>query len=544
MTTDMHIPQENDLWFLPLGGCGVFGANLNLYGHDGWWIMADAGTAFNEDRHLGIDMMIPDIDFIEARKDKLAAIVITHAHEDHIGALPYIWPRLRCPVFATPFAAEVIKRKCSEFDDCKDIVIKPLPTQSAITIQGFKITAIPVAHSIVEPRALHIETSAGNVMHTGDWNMDPTPVIGHQTSKENFGNLGPIRAVVGDSTNAPVAGRSGTESAVEPAFDEIFAGAKGKIAITMFSSNIGRIEAIAKAAQKVGRHVAVVGRSLDNMVKSARTCGYLHDCPQFLSAHDASDIAGKKMVYIIAGSQGEPRASLTRIAKNEHHLITLGQGDLVCYSARAIPGNDKKINEVMNHLTSRGVKILTSDEAPIHVSGHCYADDIKEFLSWVKPEILMAVHGELIHQEAHAELGLQSGVKHAMVPHNGQLWALREDGAHLLDEVEHGYQYIEEARLLYPDHAAINERKKLGFNGALFITVQGKEALVTALGLIDDEDEDDKSLMDDLGAMLVQMIMVHKGNESQLAEKLRTSARRFIDKELGYKPITIIHMAN
>ncbi len=544
MTADTHIPQKDDLWFLPLGGCGVFGANLNLYGHDGWWIMADAGTAFNEDRHLGIDMMVPDIDFIEARKDKLAAIVITHAHEDHIGALPYIWPRLRCPIFATPFAAEVIRRKCSEFDDCKDIVIKPLPTQSPITIQGFKVTAIPVAHSIVEPRALHIETSAGNVMHTGDWNMDPDPVIGHQTSKDNFGNLGKIRAVIGDSTNAPIAGRSGTESAVEPALDEIFAGAKGKIALTMFSSNIGRIEAIAKAAKKVNRHVCLIGMSLSNMVKSARACGYLNDCPAFLNAHEAKEIAGKKLVYIIAGSQGEARASLTRISKGEHHLVTLGQGDLVCYSARSIPGNEKKINEVMNSLTSRGVEILTSDEAPIHVSGHCYADDIKEFLSWVKPEILMAVHGELIHQEAHAQLALDVGVKHGMVPHNGQLWALRNDGAHLLDEVEHGYQYIEDARLLYPDHAAITERKKLGFNGALFITVQNRDVLITALGLVDDEDEDDGLMMKDLRNNLKDMIGVHKGNESQLAEKLRTSARRYIDKEIGYKPITIIHMAD
>lgn len=538
-------PDKNDFWMLPLGGCGLFGANMTLYGHGGWWIMVDCGTAFVDDRHLGIDMMLPDMSFIEERKDKLAAIIITHAHEDHIGALPYLWPRLKVPVFATPFATEVIKRKCSEFEDARNITLKPLPTGSNIRLQNFEITALPLCHSIAEPRGLHIKTPAGAVMHTGDWNNDQTPVIGHRTEASTFSNLGPLLAVVGDSTNAGTPGRGGTEAAMQPAFEEVFMNAKGRVAVTMFSSNIGRIISIAKAAQKAKRHVAVVGRSLRAMIDAANATGYMDECPPLLNDKEAADMPGHKMVYIVAGSQGEPNSSLSRIARNDHSFITLGQGDVACFSARSIPGNEKKINEVINNLISRGVHVITANDAPIHTSGHAYADDIKDFLSWTKPQSLLAVHGELMQQQAHVELAQGEGIANAIAPQNGQLWSL-EDGVtpKKVTEVHHGFLYIENNRILDPDHGAIAERRKMGYNGAVFVTVQGGDVIVTPLGLIDDNDEDDQELLDALHNHLRDLIKGHKGSESHLAEAVRTHTRRFFDNELGYRPVTVVHVAD
>ena len=537
-------PDKNDLWMLPLGGCGSFGANATLYGHDGWWILVDCGTAFIEDRHLGIDMMLPDLSFIEERKDKLAAIIITHAHEDHIGALPYIWPRLRVPVFATPFAAEVIKRKCSEFEDARTINIKPLPTGTVLKFQGFEITALPICHSIVEPRALHIKTSAGNILHTGDWNDDQTPIIGHKTEEKTYANLGKLAAVVGDSTNAMVAGKSGTEAAMQPAFEEIFSGATGRVAVTMFSSNIGRIVSIAKAAKACGRHVAVVGRSLRSMVEAADNCGYLDDCPPILSDKDAADMPVHKQVFLIAGSQGEQRSALSRVSRDEHPFISMGQGDLVCFSARAIPGNDKRINEVINNLITRGVKVITPNDAPIHVSGHAYAQDITKFLGWTKPNTLMAVHGEMMQQDAHVQLAREAGIKNARAPQNGELWSIGEETPRKVTEVHHGFHYIENNRILDPDHGAIAERRKMGFNGAVFITVQKKDVIISPLGLIDDNDPDDQELLENLHDKLLDLVKGHKGSDGQLAETMRMHTRRFFDTELGYKPLTIVHLAD
>lgn len=537
-------PDKNDLWMLPLGGCGLFGANMTLYGHDGWWIMVDCGTAFVDDRHLGIDMMLPDISFVEERKDKLAAIVITHAHEDHIGALPYLWPRLKVPVFATPFAAEVIKRKCGEFADARNINIKPLPTGTSIRLQGFEITAQPICHSIAEPRALHIKTDAGALLHTGDWNNDLTPVIGQKNEQKAFSNLGPLKALVGDSTNAMTPGRGGTEAAMQPAFEEVFANARGRVAVTMFSSNIGRIISIAKAARKCNRHVAVVGRSLRAMVEAANTTGYMDDCPPLLNDKEAADMPGHKMVYIVAGSQGEPNSSLSRIARDDHAFISLTQGDVACFSARAIPGNEKKINEVINNLIGRGVSVITANDAPIHTSGHAYADDIKEFLDWTKPDAVMAVHGELMQQMAHVELAQGQGIKNAFAPQNGEMWALQGDAPKKIDEVQHGFLYIENSRILDPDHGAIFERKKMGYNGAVFVTIQKRDVIISPLGLMDDNDEDDQDLLDALHDHLRDLIKNHKGSEAHLADAVRTHTRRFFDTELGYRPLTVVHVAD
>lgn len=535
-------PAKDDLWMLPLGGCGLFGANMTLYGHDGWWIAVDCGTAFADDRQPGIDMMLPDIRFIEERKNRLAAIVITHAHEDHIGGLPYIWPRLDVPVFATPFAAEIIKRKCSEFDDARNIVIKPLPTGTPLKIQGFSVTALPLSHSIPEPRALHIKTEAGALLHTGDWNMDKTPVLGHTTKQEVFSSLGPLCAMVGDSTNAMVPGGSATEAAMQPAFEQIFAKAEKRVAVTMFSSNVGRLIAIAKAADKVGRKVAVVGRSLRTMIEAGATCGYLEECPPLMSDKEAAEMKAAKIVYLVAGSQGEPRSALARIARDDHPFIELGKGDLVCFSARAIPGNEKKINEVINNLIGRGVRVVTADDAPIHVSGHAYAGDIQTMLEWSKPQSLVAVHGETMQQEAQVALARAKNIE-AIAPGNGQLWALQSGTPKLIDKVETGFQYIEERRILDPDHAAVHERRKISFNGAVFVTVNKGEVIVSTLGLIDERDEDDRDILEDLRGQLRQLIRDGKphGHHS-LNETLRTYTRRYFDTELGFKPLTIVHI--
>ena len=399
--------DPRELYFLPLGGSEQFGVNFNLYAHRGQWLAVDLGIGFADHRYPGIDILLPDPAFLEERQEDLVGLIVTHAHEDHVGAIPYLWPRLKCPVWCSPFTAQVLKKKISEYPECRDMPINIVNVGDKFKAGAFTLHAVHVAHSIPDTFALVIETKAGRVVHSGDWNLDPTPVINGPTDSDTlkaFGDKG-VMAYVGDSTNANVPGRSGSELDVEQGLTKLFGEIKGRIAITMFASNVGRMRSIAKAALAHGRRVALVGRSLQNMSAAGYECGYLEDLPPFLDFEELDDLPPEECVLVVTGSQGEARAALARIARGDYRGISFGRGDTVIFSARPIPGNEAEINAVQNDLVRAGVQVIAVRDTPhtIHVSGHPCQDELADMYQWVRPALVVPVHGEHTHLVAQSE---------------------------------------------------------------------------------------------------------------------------------------------
>ena len=381
--------------FIPLGGSEEFGVNFNLYACDGKWMIFDCGIGFADHRLPGVDILLPDPEFIEKYRDDLMGMVITHGHEDHVGAVPYLWPRLRCPIYCTKFTAAVLRAKLNDHPECKGAKVIEISPERALELAPFTLHFIHVAHSIPQAVSTVIETSYGRVVHSGDWNLDPTPVIDTPTDEAAFRAAGDkgILAYIGDSTNAPQAGRAGSEADVVGGLEQVFHDQPGRIMVTIFASNVGRIQSICQAAEKTGRSVCLLGRSLHRMVPNARACGYLTKLPDFVNEEDASVIPADKILFIATGSQGEAQAALARIARGDWRGLKLGKGDTAVFSSKAIPGNEKDINAVKNNLSASGVKIIDNKNAGccIHISGHPYRDEVRDMLSWLRPQSVIPV---------------------------------------------------------------------------------------------------------------------------------------------------------
>ena len=545
-------PSTDGLTFLPLGGCGQFGANFNLYGYDGKWIAIDCGIAFADERLPGVDILLPDPKFIEAQNKNLQALIITHAHEDHIGAVARVWPKLKCPIYASAFAACVLKRKFSEYPPAQG---KPeiIEFEDSIHVGDFDIEAMPVAHSIPEAFAMAITTPMGTVLHSGDWNLDPKPVVGHATSEKSFTALGDkgVVAYIGDSTNAPVDGFSASESEVSPSFEKLFKGCTGKIAVTLFSSNIARVIGIYRAAKANGRQVCIAGRSLANMVDNARQCNYIPDDMHFVDMNDAQNISANKIVYIVTGSQGEDRAALARISRGNHPRIKMGKGDTVFFSARSIPGNERGIIDMKNLLLEGGVHVIDPENAGeiIHVSGHPRRGEIEKMLSWVKPKALIAIHGERLQQAAHATLH-----DNATVPINGQIMLIKSDGSvKTMGFVESGLQVVDFDRIVDLDHAAVSQRRKMSQNGAVMVSLVFDlvdddilDLQITTLGLFDLDTEHDQKHFDDLEEhierAITKMSAKDRKKEDMLENKIRSYAKRYFRELFDVRPAVEIHI--
>lgn len=544
------------IYCVPLGGCGVFGANMTLYGHKDQWIMIDCGMGFADETMPGIDILLPDPAFATTLGNKLLGIFFTHGHEDHIGAVDHLWPRLNAPLYATKFTMERLRQSLSEWTWGHQVKLHEVPQQGKLDIGPFHLEFIRMAHSIPEAKSIAISVKGiGTVLHTGDWKIDPDPVLGDLTDADALKRLGEegVLAVVGDSTNAMVPGHSGSELDVQKNLTELFSEFDAQIAVTCFATNVGRIKSIYEAAKANNRKVSLVGRSLWSVDEAARISGYLRDVPPFLDGDAANIAGGENVVYICTGSQGEPRAALARVSNNDHPAMRLGEGDVMIFSSRTIPGNDRAVDRIKNRFLINGVNVISDRDAPIHVSGHPYRDELKQLYSWVKPKSVIPVHGEHMQQEKHADLARECGVPETFIPVNGDVIEITKEGLRPVGEVKSGILAIEGNRIVPVDNEAILTRKRMMFNGSAVVTVvmDGRGNLVadpriTALGLLDETSDQDTPHLAaaeaEVAKALQNMPKNLRGNDDEVTELIRVTARRFFNDRFDRKPQTRVHL--
>ncbi|MEE2877729.1 MAG: ribonuclease J [Pseudomonadota bacterium] len=496
-----------ELVFLPLGGCGEIGMNLNAYGygpaHDRRWILVDLGVTFGDDSTPGIDLICADPEFIQEQAENIDAIFLTHAHEDHIGAVALLWPRLRAPLYATPFTAHLVAGKLAE-RGLSHVDVNVVPLEGSVDAGLFSVRYMTLTHSIPEPNALAITTPSGVILHTGDWKIDPDPLIGEGVDVDGLRKLGDegVLAMVCDSTNVFVDGESGSEATVRFNLIELIGSLTGRIAVATFASNVARVATVIEAARQAGRSVCLAGRSMHRIVDAAVATGVLKDLPDLVEEADAGAFPADNILYLCTGSQGEERAALGRIASGTHRHLTLGQGDTVIFSSRVIPGNEKGIFEMQNSLAERGVRIITDRMTtdPIHVSGHPARDELERMYSWVRPRIAVPVHGERRHIMEHAAFARSMQVSETVTPKNGDMIRLWPGKAECIDVVPNGRLYLDGSRLVPAGSEGLGERiaiSKYGYvTASIAFDEQGGIAdgpFVSARGL----SEEDGSLADE-----------------------------------------------
>lgn len=545
----LHIPGKNDFWFLPLGGSGEIGMNLNLYGHDGQWLMVDLGVTFGD--RFGIDVITPDPEFIVTQRDRLAGLVLTHAHEDHIGAIPYLWPLLKCPIYATKFTAEIVRQKIKEYPWSRDVKIIEVPLSGELKVGKFLVEYITLTHSIPEPNALAIATKLGTVMHTGDWKIDPAPLVGEATDSERLKDWGDqgILALVCDSTNVFTEGNAGSEETVrKELFSQIAAQKESRVIVACFASNLARVETSILAAKEVGRKVCLVGRSLHKMVDAAQKVGYLKSIPPFIDYDLAMKLPPHEVMILSTGSQGEPRAALSRMAADSHPFIKLDHRDVVFFSSRVIPGNERSINLLQNNLVRKGVKIITSHDEEIHVSGHPARDELIQMYEWVKPKVIIPVHGELRHMTEQAELALSCGIPKAVVPENGSIIKLDIDNPKIIEHVPTGRLGYDGSRMVPMMGTMLSERAKLAVSGAVFASIvldrEGGLECAPTLSLVGLTvgGEEQESIERDIIRSIKTCINNDYKDLDTLKEEIRVQIRRVTNNWIGKKAPTEVHI--
>ena len=469
--------DARELLFVPLGGVGEIGMNLALYGigteKGGSWLCVDMGVAFGDDTTPGIDLIMPDIRFLESERRNLAGIVLTHGHEDHVGALFDLWPKLKVPVYATPFTAALIESKRAQEEGAPQIPIKVVQSGGRVSIGQFDVEFIPVAHSIPESHALAIRTPLGLVVHSGDWKLDATPIIGVPTDEARFRALAKegVRALICDSTNAVREGQSPSESDVAKSLVEIVRAAKGRVGITTFASNVARMRGAALAAAAADREVVVVGRAMERIANVAREMGLLDGVPPIRGVDAYHTLPRNRVLVLLTGSQGEPRAALARLAEDEHPAIVLDAGDTLIFSSRTIPGNEKAVNRIVNAMTRKGIEVITDRKKLVHVSGHPRLGELAVMYEWLKPEIAIPVHGEALHLSEHAALARSIGVPQVFTCYNGDVVRLAPGKVEKLDEVPSGRLYRDGNLLIDGESKALPERRKLAFAGVVSVAL-------------------------------------------------------------------------
>jgi ribonuclease J len=549
--------MARELLFAPLGGVGEIGMNLSVYGlGDGGkrtWLAVDLGVSFAGDDLPGIDLIMPDIAFLLQERRNLVGLVLTHAHEDHFGAIIDLWPKLRCPIYATPFTAALFEAKRLGEPGVAEIPIHVVPLGGRLTLGAFDVEFVSVSHSIPESNALIIRTPLGNVLHTGDWKLDPTPVIGPPTDEAKLKALGEegCLALIGDSTNAVREGRSPSETDVARTLLELIVNARGRVAVTTFASNVARMRAVAEGARVAGREVVVIGRAMARVEQVARETGYLDGIQDFRSAEFYGHLAPDKVVALCTGSQGEPRAALARIAEDEHPEVTLGKGDRVIFSSRTIPGNEKAVGRVVNGLVRQGIEVITDRTHLVHVSGHPRRAEMEDLYRWVRPRIAVPVHGEALHLAEHAGLARKAGVGEVILCGDGDLVRLAPD-AGVIDEVPAARLYKDGALLIDAQARTVAERRKLSFAGIVVVAmaVSDKGALlanpeVELIG-IPDVNADKRSMTDIAYDAVIetfeQLPKPRRRDPDAVEESVRRAVRAAVAGHWGKKPICVVHV--
>jgi ribonuclease J len=546
--------ETGELAFLPLGGTGEIGMNLNLYR---WreagsekWLAVDCGIGFGGSELPEVDVMMADPAFIADRKDKLLGLVITHAHEDHIGAVAWLWPQLKCPVYCTPFAAVVLRRKLGEVGLANQVRVHVIPPGGTIDLKPFALRFIRMAHSIPEAQALVIDTPAGTVLHTGDWKLDANPLVGPPTDEAALAELGEkgVLAIVCDSTNAMVEGHSGSELDVRRSLTALIRDLRGRVAVTCFASNVARMESVALAARDAGRSVAIVGRSLRNMDAAARECGYLKTLPPFLTEDDIDDVDDDNILMLITGSQGEDRSALSRIARDDHPRVSLGEGDTVIYSSRMIPGNERAIGTVQDNLVRRGVRLMTDDDHLVHVSGHPARDELRRMYRLVKPRYAIPVHGEWRHLSAHAELAREAGATPFMME-DGDIITLSPGRPAITDSAPVGRLVLDGTRIVPLKGEVMAARRRMLFNGIVVASIAVDQAgalrgrpKISAPGLLDPDDPETDRVSDDFAGTLRDLPANLRRDDAALEDAARSALRRTLGRKLGKRPMVDVHL--
>jgi ribonuclease J len=552
--------KNSRLVFLPLGGTGEIGMNMNLYGYgneidDMKWLIVDVGITFGDDTTPGVDVILPDHEFIKERKENLQGIIITHAHEDHVGGLAYLWPDLKCPIYATAFTASIIRLKFEERGINIEDKLNIVDLSSEIQIKPFDIKFQTLTHSIPEPNSLFIKTKLGTIYHTGDWKIDDNPILGEsidfnklkQNSKE-------ILAMVCDSTNVLTNGRSGSESTVRENLSGVIKKLKNRVFVTSFASNVARLETIAAAAKESGRSLVVLGRSMHRMISVARQNGILKDIDVILSEKDAAKKKKHEVLYLCTGSQGEPRGAMMRISNQDFPHIDIDQDDCVIFSSKIIPGNEKKIFKLFNRLSELGAEVITEYDEDIHVSGHPCLDEMVDMYEHVKPKISVPVHGEFRHLKRHSSLAKELGVQFPMQISNGDILQLAPGSPYIYDQCKSGRQYLDGNRLVDYNSSHIKDRKRMSYNGVLNITcVLDKkmnlknEPVIFSSGILSDDEYDSDEVINILEEEIYKFFD-DKSNiskkEKKIYQKLETLSRNLIYKHSRKKPLTNISIVH
>ena len=531
----------NELLFCALGGSGEIGMNVNLYGCEGKWLMVDLGMTFGANEYPGTELVFADLDFIEERAKDLIGIVLTHAHEDHIGAVPYFAADLGVPLYATPFTAKLVNEKLEEAGIAKEVELNVIDHLDAFQLGPFGIRYVPLAHSIAEGNALLIETPYGRVFHTGDWKLDDEPLVGVPATAEELteiGNQG-VLALVCDSTNVFNPKASGSEGGVRDALMAEVAKHHGKrVLVTTFASNVARLQTLGEVARNSNRKLCVAGRSLDRIIRTAQSCGYLRDLPDVIDFESAMNLPRGEVLIVATGGQGEPRAALSRIAE-DNHPISLESGDVVLFSSRQIPGNELAIGRIQNRLAARGVKLVTDRESGIHVSGHPGRPELEALYGWIRPEILVPVHGEVRHMMEQGRFGKACGIKQAVDQRNGDLVRLAPGKPGKFSEVRAGRLVLDGDIITPADGEAIVMRRRLAQNGLVIVVLDGKgRPQVEGVGLPLDEDYDDfvAEAKQDVSAALAKLKGGARHDREAVTEAARLAARRAATRWCGKKP--------
>ena len=550
--------SKEELLFCPLGGSGEIGMNMNLFAYgkadNQKWIIVDMGVTFADDSIPGIDLIMPDPGFIIDKKDDLLGVVLTHAHEDHIGAVAHIWPELKCKLYATPFTAALITEKFKEKKIDISPYLKIVPLNSKIKLGEFEIDFVTLTHSILEPNGLSIKTPLGTILHTGDWKIDPNPLIGNKIDEEKLKKIGDegVSAMICDSTNIFSPGRAGSESDVRDSLLRIMELKTKRILVTSFASNVARMESIFYCAKKTGRSICLVGRSMHRIYKAAKKCGYLKGLIEPLEPRDAKKVSKNKILYLATGSQGEPMGAMNRIINGTHPEVFLEDGDCVIFSSKIIPGNEKKLYQLQNLIVKNNMEIISEENAFVHVSGHPNRDDLKDMYKWVKPKSVIPVHGEHRHMQEHVKFAKEMQVPKTLLIENGDIIKLLPGKVpEIVDKAPSGRIYLDGSVNVETDSQSIKDRKNLSINGYLEITLllsnngKIKKPIISFKGIPESEKKDPFifDMEDEIFNICRTFSLDNVKQQKNLIETIKQNCRRIVREKTGKKPFTNINIA-